>query len=92
MKGRESYIAFNPLHWFNLYLLQAERALISLLKHFETATDTLSRAILELPSPTLLSIRLSERQGIVYSFQPFTLAQFKSIASEKRFDIIAQAF
>ena len=52
VKGRESYIAFNSLHWFNLYLLQAERALTSLLKHFETATDTLSRAILELPSPT----------------------------------------
>ena len=31
------------------------------------------------------------RQGIIYSFQPFTLVQFKPIASEKGFDIIAQA-
>ena len=52
VKGRESYIAFNPLHWFNLNLLRAKRALISLLGHFQSATDTLRRAILELASPT----------------------------------------
>ena len=52
VKGRESFIPFNPLHGFNLNVLRAKRALISLLEHLETAADTSSRAILELASPT----------------------------------------